>query len=113
MSRQSRGASRERLVAEELRAEGYVVKGTGDAHGAIDLIALKEGHIPKVVQVKGNRDGGPFANFRPAERLQIAREAEDAGADAWLAYAPPDRLPTRWYAEDEWPSGHRMLESEA
>ena len=90
-------------MAEELRTEGFLVKGTGDAHGAIDLIALKKGHQPLVIQVKGNRDGGPYANFRPLERILMAAEAIQAGAAAYLAWAPPDRKPTRWYHVDQWP----------
>jgi hypothetical protein len=98
-------------VAEELRAEGYVVKGTGDAHGAIDLIALKAGEKPRCVQVKGNL-GGPFMNFRPKEREQFLVEAEMAGADAWLAYAPPDRQPTRWLPPFEWPGALEAIKAE-
>ena len=103
MSRQSRGAARERIVAEELRAEGWIVKGTGDAHGAIDLIALKRGERPRVLQIKGNVAGGPFMNFRQPERSLIQQEALQADADAWLVYAPPDRKAPRWLHPGEWP----------
>lgn len=103
MSRQSRGASRERLVAEELRDQGWVVKGTGDAHGAIDLIALKQGYRPRVLQVKGNKGGGPFMNFRPQERSLLQEEALQADADAWLIYAPPNRQSPRWIHPSDWP----------
>lgn len=89
-------------MAEELRAEGWIVKGTGDAHGAIDLIALKCGHA-KVIQVKGNRSGGPFANFRPAERKLMLEEAEAAGAEAFLVYAPPNRQAPQWIPPMVWP----------
>jgi len=91
-------------VAEELRSEGWIVKGTGDAHGAIDLIALKKHHSPKLIQVKGNRDGGPFANFRPTERAILVIEAQKAGGEPLLAWSPPDRQPTRWYGLDDWPT---------
>lgn len=105
----ARGAARERKVADELRDDGWVVKGTGDAHGAVDLIALKAGEVPRLVQVKGNRSGGAFMNFRPEERAELLREALAAGAEAWLAYAPPDRKPTRWIPPSEWPGGAALL----
>lgn len=102
MSRQSRGAARERIVAEQLRSEGWIVKGTGDAHGAIDLIALKGGYA-KVIQVKGNLKGGPFANFRPPERKLMLEEAKTAGAEAVLVYAPPNRRAPQWIPPMGWP----------
>jgi Holliday junction resolvase len=102
MNCQSRGSARERIVAEELRAKGWIVKGTGDAHGAIDLIAVRRGDV-RLIQVKGNRDGGPFANFRPTERKLMNEEALRAGFKAWLVYAPPDRQAPRWIPSWTWP----------
>lgn len=101
------GASRERKVAAEERANGAIWKGTGDAHGKIDGIRLKRGERPRVVQVKGT-SGGPFERFGPLERAELEQEAEAAGwpeaVDLFLAWAPPDRRPTRWIPAEEWPS---------
>lgn len=102
MSRQAKGAYAERKVAQQARTDGWIVKGTGDAHGAIDQIHCRSGEV-RLVQVKGNRSGGPFANFRPDERQLMNEEAFQAGFKAWLAYAPPDRQPVRWIPSWEWP----------
>jgi Holliday junction resolvase len=99
----ARGAARERKVAEEQRADGWLVKGTGDAHGCVDQIHAKAGEPVRAVQVKGSRRG-PFADFGPAERLAFLAEADAAGLEPWLAWAPPDRKPTRWLRPDSWPS---------
>lgn len=101
----SRGAARERKVAEEQRADGWVVKGTGDAHGVIDQIHAKAGVGYRAVQVKGSAaHRGPYADFQPEEREQMKAEAKRGGLDPWLAWAPPDRKPTRWVHADDWPS---------
>jgi Holliday junction resolvase len=99
----SLGPARERALANLLRADGWVVKGTGDAHGATDLVCLKRGETPKLVQVKANRKGGPYMNFRKAERAELQAEAEQAGAECWLVYWPPDRQPPRWIGPELWP----------
>lgn len=104
MSHGHRGNYAEHRVAEELRNWGWVVKGTGDAHGTTDLIGLREGRTPILVQVKATAaKRGPFADFKPAERRALIEEAELAGANAWLAWRPPDRKGTRWIEPDEWP----------
>jgi Holliday junction resolvase len=98
----SRGAYAERKVRAELEADGYLVKGTGDAHGAVDLVAVKEGRA-LLVQVKGNLHGGPFMNFRPDERAALLGSARQAGAPCVLIYAPSDRKPPRWIWPRDWP----------
>lgn len=103
MSNKARGAARENKVAEELRADGWLVKGTGDAHGKVDLIALRGGEA-KLVQVKGSR-WSAYSDFSPAERETLGGEGAKAGFPVWLAWAPPDRKPTRWIPEEDWPRG--------
>lgn len=100
----NRGAARERKVAKEARADGWIVKGTGDSHGAVDQIHLKKDMAPRCVQVKGSSvSRGRFADFPPEDRELLLQEAAKAGAEAWLAWAPPDRKPTRWIPPIEWP----------
>jgi Holliday junction resolvase len=101
MSTQSKGAARERQVAERLRVQGYVVKGHGDAHGTADLIACRLGDI-LCVQVKANK-GSPWMNFRPHEREAMKEEARQAGGRALLVWHPPDRQGARYIFSDSWP----------
>jgi hypothetical protein len=105
----ARGAARERKVADELRADGWIVKGTGDAHGAIDSIAVRDG-VTRLIQVKGSSVArGRFADFHPDERALFLNEAMIAGygrhdhIQAWLVWAPADRKPPRWIPPSEWP----------
>lgn len=104
MSHGRRGNAREQKVAKELRDAGWEVKGTGDAHGAVDLMAIQRGRKPIVVQVKGTAVArGAFGDFKPKERRELLEAAERGGANAWLAWAPPDRKPTRWIEPQDWP----------
>lgn len=106
MSNQSRGSYAERKVADALRAGGWLYKGTGDAHGAVDGIALKAGERALILQIKGTKR--PFDHFRPEERAEFLQEAEAAGwpmeRDAFLIWAPPDRKPPRWIPPEKWPA---------
>lgn len=108
MNTKAKGAAIENAVASELRADGWVYKGTGDAHGTIDGIALKRGHRPLAVQTKGSsRKRGAFADFGPLERALCEQEAERAGwpeyVDLRMAWKPAAGAATVWFAPSEWP----------
>jgi hypothetical protein len=94
-----RGRARELAVRDHLRAQGWVVRRLAD--GPADLVALKAGVRPLLVQVKSTA-GGPWEHFGPADRTALEHEAISAGADATLAYWPPQgRL--RWFPAARWP----------
>jgi Holliday junction resolvase len=94
------GRARERQVADKLRAQGWiVVKGT--TYGTADLVALKDGEKPRLIEVKSTV-GGPFHSFGPSDRLKLALAAHMAGADAVLAWWPP-RGKMALIFEKEWP----------
>jgi Holliday junction resolvase len=94
------GRARERQVADKLRTEGWVViKGT--SFGTADLVALRAGDVPRIIEVKSTA-GGPYERFGPADRNALVAEAQVAGAEAWLAYWPP-RKPLRLIRSDAWP----------
>jgi Holliday junction resolvase len=95
------GRARERKVADVLRSEDWVVlKGT--SFGVCDLAALREGSWPRLIEVKANR-GGPYMNFRKGDRESMKIEAKRAGAQAWLAYWPPNGA-LQMIPEWEWPT---------
>lgn len=97
------GRARERAVAEHERALGWVVlKGT--SFGVCDLIALKAGERPRLIEVKGVRR--PYDEFEPEARAKLSAAAEQAGADAFLAHWPAGGQ-LRMIPESEWPRSRR------
>lgn len=100
------GHDRERQVKKVLEEEGWHVIRAAGSLGTYDLVAMKDGHRPRLIEVKGNRDGGPFANFRPPERYALSRAAYAAGGDAELAYWPKGGK-LKWYEEDDWPENRK------
>ncbi len=94
------GRARERQVANRLRsADWVVVKGT--TYGVADLVALRAGQVPMMIEVKSTA-GGPYERFPPSSRASMLAEAERAGAKAVLAWWPP-RGELRFIPSSEWP----------
>ena len=97
-----RGSNRERLVKERLLSRGYWVARAAASLGDADLVALKAGEPPYLIEVKATT-AGPFSGFGPKDREELRRAARKAGAEAILVWWPMNR-PLRWIAESEWPS---------
>ena len=97
----SRGHDRERAVRDRLTYDDWVVIRAAGSLGVCDLVALKTGHVPRLVEVKSTA-GGPYERFGPVDRADLALRALWAGAEAWLAWWPP-RGQLRWIRSDEWP----------
>lgn len=97
----SRGHDRERRVRDWLTERDWVVVRAAGSLGEIDLVALKAGETPRLVEVKSTA-GGPYEHFGPGERADLSQRAAWAGAGAWLAWWPP-RGQLRWIPEAEWP----------
>ncbi len=93
MTAYRRGADFERKVAAHLRGDGYVVIRSAGSRGECDLVALKAGERPRLVQAKI----GP--HFSLAHRAALTRAACVAGAAAWLAIRGknPRRHAIIWY----------------
>jgi Holliday junction resolvase len=98
----SYGTLREHKVRDWFLERDWWVCRAAGSMGDADLVVMKDGHRPKMVEVKGNK-GSPFANFRPKDRAEILFAARLAGADAVLAHWPP-RGKLRFYEPSEWPS---------
>jgi Holliday junction resolvase len=97
----SRGHNRERMVKAFLQDQDWFVVRTAGSFGDADLVALKAGHRPRLVEVKSTA-GGPYERFGPTERDTLRLAAQMAGADALLAWWPP-RGTLRWIPAEEWP----------
>lgn len=95
MSAKTRGSARERQVMMLLRNDGWVVLRAAGSFGNADLVALRAGSTPMLVQVKASARS-PVEHFGPAERQALHTEAQRAGARAILAWWP-SRSPLRWY----------------
>lgn len=81
-------------------AAGWVVYRAAGSHGNADLVALKRGHVPLLIQVKGSARG-PFEHFRTEERYELMDEGRKAGARACLAWWPAHK-PLLWFAAPTW-----------
>lgn len=101
MSAKSRGTAREHQVRQLLARQGWWTVRASNSLGDADVIALKAGHKPRLIEVKANK-GGPYMNFRAADRAELIAAAELAGAEAWLVHWPTREQP-RWIASSEWP----------
>ena len=97
----SRGHDRERAVKRLLQADDWWVARAAGSLGDADLVALKTGSRPRLVEVKSSAQG-PYEHFGPSERANLIWAAELAGAEAWLVWWPPRGKP-KWIASDEWP----------
>lgn len=97
----TRGTQRERAVRDWLADRDWVAFRAPASLGCADVVALRNGSRPRMVEVKSTAQG-PYERFGPAERSRLSATAELAGADAYLAWWPP-RGELRWVPEGEWP----------
>jgi Holliday junction resolvase len=98
----ARGTQRERAVRHWLEEHDYVVLRAAGSLGYADLIALRNGGRPLLIEVKATARG-PYNGFGPADRANLKAYAERAGALATLAWWPP-RGKLRWIPSEEWPT---------
>ncbi len=98
----SAGHDRERKVKLLLELEGWFVIRAAASLGFADLVALKAGEQPQMIEVKSNASGGPYMNFRRDDREALRAAAVRAGAVAMLAFWPK-RGELRWIDSSAWP----------
>lgn len=99
------GTIKEREAAEMYEMDGWIVIRSAGSLGPADLLCMKAGEKPQLIQVKASKLPGRFRGFIPAQRSALRVMARKAGADAYLL---------RWYGgaarewelvpEDEWPN---------
>jgi len=105
----SRGIRRERQVRQLLEQDDWWVCRAAGSFGDADLVALKAGKRPLLVEVKSDVRG-PYEHFGPKDRADILFAAELAGAEAVLCWWPPRGQP-RWLPSSEWPAGPVLAEA--
>lgn len=94
----ARGAERERQLVKLLREEGWVATRTAGSHGAFDVVGLKRGCTPRLVQLKCGGRRWPSRG----ERARLSVDAARAGAEAWIVFWEARRGP-EWVPEHAWP----------
>jgi Holliday junction resolvase len=103
-----RGHNRERQVRDLLLSDDWFVTRAAGSLGDADLVALKAGERPRLIEVKSTA-AGPYHGFGPKDRADLLFAAELAGADAWLCWWPPRGRPS-WIHSNIWP--HPRLEGQ-
>lgn len=96
------GTRRERQVRDLLAKQDWVAFRAPASLGCADVIALRDGSRPRLIECKGT-ERGPYHGFPPAARRRLQATAQLAGADALLAWWPP-RGTLRWIPAHEWPT---------
>jgi hypothetical protein len=96
-----RGAARDRAVRDWFAERDWFAVCARGSHGCADVLAIKLGEQPRVVQVKSTA-GGPYERFGPRDRAELAFAARLGGARAELCWWPPRGKP-RFIPESEWP----------
>ena len=97
-----RGIERERKVRKLLTEEGWLAFRAPASLGVADVVALKAGALPLLIEVKST-SGGPYERFGPADRAELEAAAVQAGGEALLVYWPPRSEP-QVIPADEWPT---------
>jgi Holliday junction resolvase len=96
-----RGHNRERQVRDHLQSEDWWVCRAAGSLGDADLVALKVGRMPLLIEVKSTA-GGPYERFGPKDRADLLFAAKVAGAKAVLVWWPP-RGGMEWLWPASWP----------
>lgn len=96
-----RGTARDGKVRDLLAADDWFAICSRGSHGAADVLAIKVGCRPRVIQVKSTKS--PYHSFGPAERAELSFAARLGGADAFLVWWPVHARKPVWIAEGDWP----------
>lgn len=96
-----RGIQRERDLVNLLRGEDWFALRAPASLGCADVVALKDGHRPLMVEMKSTTRS-PFSGFPPADRAELLFMAALAGAEAWLVHWPKRSEPL-WISPEHWP----------
>lgn len=104
----NKGIAVERKVKLRLKSEGWWVIRAAASLGDADVVALKAGEATRFIEVKANKDGGPYKNFSRDDRYELIKAAIMAGAIPELCYWPPGQKEPQWIPSGEWPGAGEM-----
>jgi Holliday junction resolvase len=94
----ARGAERERELAKLWRSDGWQVFRSAGSHSPADLICLKRGHEPRLLQLKTGRRRWPSRD----ERVALSVTAKAGGALPLIVFWQPRQKP-EYVLEGDWP----------
>lgn len=101
MSTASKGNGFEREVAKALEADGWTVGSRRHIGGCGDLLAVKPGERPRLIECKRGAHS-PYENFRELDRNVMRDYAAGRGLVAELAWRK-DRGGLEFIVEASWP----------
>lgn len=101
MNTARKGSSRELRTAAILESEGWTVGSRRHVAGPGDLLAVKDGERPRLIEVKAT--AGPYKTFGPRDRGALRAYAAERGLVAELAWWAPRARTHRIFDEAEWP----------
>lgn len=102
MNAARKGNGRELRTASILESEGWTVGSRRHVAGPGDLLAVKDGERPRLIEVKATA-GGPYEHFGPRDRNGMRAYAAERGLVAELAWWAPRAATHRIFDEAEWP----------
>lgn len=102
MNSARKGHDKERKTKTLLEADGWLVVRAPASLGPCDLIALKAGERPRLLECKCNA-GSPYMNFRATDRARLREVAKRAGAVAELVFWAPRARTPQFIDEALWP----------
>lgn len=95
------GNAKEVQTARLLQEDGWVVGSRRHIGGAGDLLAIRVGSRPRLIEVKCRKN--LWEGFRAADRMALLTLAESADADALVAWWKPGASEPEWLAPHQWP----------
>jgi len=98
-------------MAEQMGEAGWWVLRAAGSLGVADLVCLKAGRRPMMLEIKSTT-AGPFDGFGPAKRQALIDAAAQAGASCFLVWWPRHGKP-QWFGVDEWPPDRRKPDASA
>jgi hypothetical protein len=98
-----KGNAKELRTAELLAADGWLVGSRRHIGGAGDLLAVKRGERPRLIEVKATAEVPWRSTFGPLKRAELRDCAAAHGAVAEIAWWRPRARQPEWLDEAVWP----------
>lgn len=101
MNSARKGNAKENRTAALLDEQGWTVASRRHLAGPGDLLAVRAGEMPRLIEVKATRSA--YEHFRQADRDEMREFAAERGLRAELAWWRPRSREPRIIGVDEWP----------